>query len=95
MSEISPARNTGSSDGCTGDAKDLAAKAADTYTPAEIQSAGGWGKFEQFLGKKDFEEFKKNLCTQISNQMKQDQKIVAEGQKQLKNVAEGKDPDAD
>ncbi len=72
-----------------------AAKAADTYTPAEIQSAGGWGKFEQFLGKEGFAQFKKNLCNQISNQMKQDQKIVAEGQKQLKNVAEGKDPDAD
>ncbi len=68
-----------------------AAKAADTYTPSELSSAGGWGNFEKFLGKKDFAEFKNNLCRSIGDQIGQIQKRAAIAAKQLKNSEEGKD----
>ena len=66
-----------------------AAKVADTYTPEELENSHGWASFQEFLGKKDFAEFQKNLCQQIANQIGRDQKRAQAASDQLKKSETG------
>ncbi len=96
MSDATPVgSSSGTSTGTSTSVKVDAAKVADTYTPAELASSGGWGKFEEFLGKKDFAEFKKNLCSQISTQIKHEEQMAQKSAQETKNVIEGRDPTDD
>lgn len=81
MSDIGSVGSSNSSSNESAEA--AAAKAADTYTPSELEHSGGWGKFEQYLGKKAFAQFKKNLEQQISTQIKHEQQRAQEASDEL------------
>lgn len=65
------------------------------YSPGDMSSANGWGSFEKFLGPKDFNVFKANVCKAVTNQIKHEQERAQKASEQLKRSETGQDIYAD
>ena len=60
-----------------------------------FQPGGGWGAFEKWMGKKNFEQFQKNLCQGIVHQIGKDKDKEHKAAQQLQRAEKGEDMYAD
>ena len=54
-------------------------------------SQGGWGSFEEWMGKENFRKFQQNICTAISQQISHDRQRQKEAAERLKKSETGQD----
>ncbi len=58
---------------------------------AGATSGGGWGNFEQWMGKENFRKFQENICNAIAQQISHDRKRQKEASDRLKKAETGED----
>ncbi len=77
--------------GATGSQGASGSDAPPPYSPGDTTSASGWGAFETFLGPKDFNMFKNNMCKAIGDQIKHEQERAQKVSDRLKRSETGQD----
>ena len=61
------------------------------HKQAPFQGGGSWKNYEQWMGKKNFKEFQRNICMGIARQIGKDQKRAKEAADKLKKAETGQE----